>query len=427
MNKLKPILTKDLGWKFISVLIAVFMWFIVLNIENPIESRTFYSNLTIQNENAILDGDKTITNIDEIEDMQIRIRLRGKRLTLDNLQQSKEVSAYIDLSTIGENYNGNEAVVSVKVKMPSISGEAVSVEYISPSTVTLKVDDLVSKEIPVTLEETGEVAANKAVGSLTANPATITVFGPSADVDKASSIHGVVDVTDLEDDKNVEVTPAVYDAEGNVMQSLILSDPTINVSVDMKDVKTVPIEGYVSGVTTEGYVVESVSTQPSTIDVMGEASDLENFDMVLINSVNVFGRSQTFTTDVYISNYLPQGIDVKKGASEKVQLTVNIGKQSEKEFTFNTKDVVFEGYDSSLYDVQVQEEDLTMTVSGNRENIGAFDPASLKYSVNLSGLEEGTHTVGVFCELPYGIDFYGDIPMVTVNIVSVNENMEETN
>ena len=100
MSKFKETLTKDAGWKLLSVFIAICLWFIVINIENPVETRIFTANLDIINASYAEEAGKTITNADEIENTKVSVRLRGKRMVLDKIQQNKSFSAYIDISSI---------------------------------------------------------------------------------------------------------------------------------------------------------------------------------------------------------------------------------------------------------------------------------------------------------------------------------------
>ena len=41
MNKFKEMLMKDFLWKLLSLAIAVILWFVVINLENPVETRNF--------------------------------------------------------------------------------------------------------------------------------------------------------------------------------------------------------------------------------------------------------------------------------------------------------------------------------------------------------------------------------------------------
>ena len=253
MNRFKSILTKDLGWKLFSILAAICMWFVVLNVENPVETKPFSGYVEIQNENAVIDQNKTILNLEEIKETKVNIRIRGKRMTLDRLAQSGGVTAYIDLSSIGENYTGQEAVVPIKVKLPAITGESVSVEYISPPSVTIKTDNLVSKEMDITVVKEGTEQNGYEAGDLKADPEKITVYGPSAEVAKVSEVRVNVDVSTIIADAEKECTPVAYDAEGNPLESVFLSSSTVKVKVNMKKVKLVNIETSISGVTADGY------------------------------------------------------------------------------------------------------------------------------------------------------------------------------
>ena len=52
MSKFRELLTKDAGWKLLSVFIAVCLWFVVINMENPVEYRVFTANIDIVNISA---------------------------------------------------------------------------------------------------------------------------------------------------------------------------------------------------------------------------------------------------------------------------------------------------------------------------------------------------------------------------------------
>ncbi len=421
MNRFKSILTKDLGWKLFSILAAICMWFVVLNVENPVETKPFSGYVEIQNENAVIDQNKTILNLEEIKETKVNIRIRGKRMTLDRLAQSGGVTAYIDLSSIGENYTGQEAVVPIKVKLPAITGESVSVEYISPPSVTIKTDNLVSKEMDITVVKEGTEQNGYEAGDLKADPEKITVYGPSAEVAKVSEVRVNVDVSTIIADAEKECTPVAYDAEGNPLESVFLSSSTVKVKVNMKKVKLVNIETSISGVTADGYVVKGVTASPDSVYITGEEDVLNKIDSIDIDSVNVFGRTETFTTDVYIANYLPGGVSLKQGSSEKVQLTVKIERQSEKTISFNSSDISVSGYNKDNYSVTLEESTLSMTVCGSEESMEKLNDSDISYEIDLSGLSTGRHSVGVSCKLPDGISIYGDRPVVTVDITE-NDN-----
>ena len=103
MNKFKEMLMKDFLWKLLSLAIAVILWFVVINLENPVETRNFTALLQIKNESVITERGQTISNYDEIAGRKITIKIRGQRLSLDRLYKNRaDIQAYIDLSLLDE-------------------------------------------------------------------------------------------------------------------------------------------------------------------------------------------------------------------------------------------------------------------------------------------------------------------------------------
>ena len=407
-----------------SLVIAICLWFVVLNVENPVETKTFTSNIEIMNESALIEQNKTVLNIEEIRNTRVTVRVRGNRLTLDRLTQGKDVKAYIDLATIGATYSGQEISVPVKVNVPSTIGDSITIEFINPQQIVLKTDNLISKDMEVTVGKDGYEMDGFETGSMIADPAIITVYGPQGEVDKVNAVSAFVDVSMVGGDKVVEAVPVAYDADGNEVKGVFLSDNSVNVSIDMKRFKIVGINASISGVAADGYVIGKVTPLPETLFVVGEEDVLNGVESIVIDSVNVFGRKETFTTDIYIGNYLPSGVSLRRGSSEKVQLTVEIEQQVEAEVEFAAETVEVTGYDAQHFDVVVEPADLKMVVCGNGETMSAFDASTLTYNVDLSGLAAGKHTVGISCKLPENVMIYGERP--TINVELIEKITEET-
>ena len=46
---IKNFFTKDIGLKIFSLIMATFMWFLVMNTINPTETRAYNANITFEN------------------------------------------------------------------------------------------------------------------------------------------------------------------------------------------------------------------------------------------------------------------------------------------------------------------------------------------------------------------------------------------
>ena len=67
MKRFQELLMKDLGWKLLSVAIAAIMWFMVINITQPVETRSYSRPLSIENLDALTSRDLTVGNLEELK------------------------------------------------------------------------------------------------------------------------------------------------------------------------------------------------------------------------------------------------------------------------------------------------------------------------------------------------------------------------
>lgn len=69
-------LMKDLGWKLLSIGIATIMWFMVININQPVDTRTYSKYITLENMEALTDRGLTVKNAEEIAQQRLILKLR---------------------------------------------------------------------------------------------------------------------------------------------------------------------------------------------------------------------------------------------------------------------------------------------------------------------------------------------------------------
>ena len=68
MKRFQELLMKDLGWKLLSVAIAATMWFMVISINQPIDTRTYSTTLILEGEETLTEEGLTIVNRQTMED-----------------------------------------------------------------------------------------------------------------------------------------------------------------------------------------------------------------------------------------------------------------------------------------------------------------------------------------------------------------------
>ena len=92
------IVKRNLGWKIFSLVFAIMLLFIVMNINNPAETMTFNVNLTLLNKDKLADKGYVVLNSHELENKKIDIKVKSTRPGLDDLSKNRDLlKATIDL------------------------------------------------------------------------------------------------------------------------------------------------------------------------------------------------------------------------------------------------------------------------------------------------------------------------------------------
>ena len=85
MKKFQELLTKDLGWKLLSIAIAATMWFMVINITQPVDTRSYSRPLTLENMDTLTSRGLTVGNAEELKNTKITVKVKAQRTALDRL------------------------------------------------------------------------------------------------------------------------------------------------------------------------------------------------------------------------------------------------------------------------------------------------------------------------------------------------------
>ena len=148
MKRFQELLMKDIGWKLLSVAIAAIMWFMVINIDQPIGTRDYSRPLSVRNIEVLTDRGLTIGNLEELKNTKITVKVKAQRTALDRLSQNPEwITAAVDLSELSYAVNGD--VIALPVTVSIQGGNTYGISSKSPAVVEVEVETMASKELPV--------------------------------------------------------------------------------------------------------------------------------------------------------------------------------------------------------------------------------------------------------------------------------------
>ena len=111
-KKILKTLVNNLGFKILAVVLAFILWLVVYNIDDPKKSKTFTTNVTVENASAVTDMNKCYEVLDGTN--TVTFTVTGKRSELEKLDDT-DFSAVADMNRLIINDKGNKASVPIEI------------------------------------------------------------------------------------------------------------------------------------------------------------------------------------------------------------------------------------------------------------------------------------------------------------------------
>jgi len=170
-----------------SVLIAILAWFVI--------SMTFYPSVpkTIKNVKLSLDISGTSASENGLSIIncnvkEVSVRIKGSRTQVGNIN-SDSLVAYLDAENVRTTGTKN-----LNIKVRSENGEVFELESVYPETATVEFDKIETREFSVDpMVPNIKYAEGKTINpnEFSCEPDTVSITGPSAQLDKISKCYAV--------------------------------------------------------------------------------------------------------------------------------------------------------------------------------------------------------------------------------------------
>lgn len=411
--------TMDIGWKLLSIMIAIGLWFMVINTENPVETRSYTASIQLQNEEALTERGYVVVNDDELSSTRVTVRLRGQRLALDALSQSStRVQAVVDLSDVIYSYSGEPVSVPVDIVIPSVVNSSFEILSKSVQTVSVDIQPYVNKDFDVkavvnTADETAKELANAV-----ASPGSVTVYGARSIVESVAEVRAYVSPETVEDGMVMTAVPVAYNADGIVVGDVTFGTEELSVMITLDEVKSVRVNLSLTGEVADGYEITDYYTNPETMEVAGDAAALSRLAAINLPDIDVTGLEANSGYEFFAGDYLPDGLRALDGG--RITATVIVEEEETKELIIPVDSVTWGDTLAEGYMASISGEDISISVKGVASVIDTLTAADIEAHIDLDGLEEGEHDdVYVRFELPEGVSLAGGGGTVNVSITQI--------
>lgn len=395
---MKKWITNNTGLKVVSIVFALMLWLIVVNIDNPTTKKEFTNvQVELTNEDAITDKEKVCSVIDNSN--VITITVRGPRNIVEDLSAS-DFKATADLRELTD-----FEFVPIEIQPLRYKDKLTSVES-RTKNVKVSIEELSVKQFAIRASVTGTPADGYAVGKKTLSQNIVKINGPASIMSTINSVVAEVNVSDMSSDISTPVSLTVYDGNDRAIDTsrLKLSVDSVNVNVEMLMTKEVPIRAGTVGTPAEGYrVMGDVVCAPETVVIAAKEKVLSKISEIRIpdETLDVTELNESFEKIIDISDYLPE--DVTLVSESEFLATVSIEKMESKEMYYPITSIAIENLVDNYKTVYTNFDPLKIQVWGTKEKLQDLENADMTVMLDLSNIEEpGNYSVPVLINLPEG-------------------------
>ncbi|BHH82925.1 CdaR family protein [Desulforhopalus sp. 52FAK] len=246
LKKISNLVSKDWSLKFISLVLAVVLWFFVggedrvdKNVMLPIEIINLPRDLVISNQFK----------------KEIEVTVSGPRSLILEMA-NKSITRQVDLSAATP---GTMVIENDNDHIPVLRG--ITVQRVTPSSIILSLDKLIQKQYPVSAKTVGNVADGYYVKTLKTDPDVITITGPLTTLSqfdelftKAINLAGVKQSAQLQ--VPLELDPAIVELIG---ETSVTADLTVGLETVTKTIEQMVVDLVVDGT--------QVKVTPATVKI----------------------------------------------------------------------------------------------------------------------------------------------------------------
>ena len=321
---------------------------------------------------------------------------------------SSTFTASVDLTAVDPTGGPVSLTVIVRAVDPKIQ-----VLEFEPHAIIVTLDRVATRSVPIRAQ-LGPVPSGLDAGEPTVEGTSATVSGPQSVVARVTEVQAriTIDASGIDVNQLVDLLPV--DAAGEPLTPVDVEPAQVRVRVPVfsdRRSKTLPVTPNVVGTPAAGFEVASIEVDPPVVSVEGDANDLAGLDRADTLPISVSGASSQVTQIVGLA--LPDGVQAL--GSGTVQVTIKLRPVTGTR-TFEAGLVLVGARPDLVYSLSTDR--VLVTIGGSTADLDRLSGVTLVLTVDVTGLEAGTHSVAVSANLSTGLTLVGASPNPVEVIVS---------
>lgn len=416
---MKTKLFNNLLLKVLSVIAAILLWLVVVNINDAVSSKSF-KNIKVStiNMDAITSQGQTV-RVDEDTD-SVDIVVYARRSVLDKLKASDFVATadmqkdlrFDSMVKIEVAYTGDYNIDRIEQRRENV---------------LVHIEEEVTEQFKVSVGSIGSPSDGLALGSMVPEQSLVEITGPKSVVERIKRVEANVNIVGITGTQIRTCKLELKDGDGDPIDGTYLEyvgkDAEFEVKVTILNKKLVGISFDVSKAAPEGYGLSSITYKPETVNIAGQKSQISGIYNLNIppEALNPEGKTGKLEQTVDISQYLENGIIIPDENDREIVVTMEILPLQTVSYIFSPDQIQYSGVQEDLELDFAESSELEIQVSGLETELSSLTKEMVSVNADVSGVRKaGTYAIPVTVTLPSGFSCPEDL-QATIKLVRAEE------
>ena len=393
-----------LGTFLLSLVLAIVVWVAAVTEANPNQERSFYISIDVQGQES---NTEIISEIPE----RMQLVLYAPRSNLNTIaKHNDDLHAWVDLSGLTD----GTYTVPVNFQIPA-DVRPVRVVSRTPEEIEIQIEALVTATIPIRTQIQGDPALGYQADPPEWSATQVDVFGRSSLVQQAAYADAVLDISGATETIQRTFTLIPRDAEGNIIAGLTLTPEKVSVTqpiILMGGYRNMVVKVVTTGQVAEGYRQTNITVTPPNVMIFATNPALLDQLPGYIETEVLDLTDATDDIESVLALHLPEGISVI--GDDRVRVLISVAAiEGSITLSLNVEAV---GLLPGTF-AQVAPETVDVLIAGPIPDLDTITSDEVRVTVDLTGLELGTHQIVPVVEiLPDGI-YLQSISPETVEVI----------
>ena len=389
----------------LALVLGASVWLSAVTGADPDEVRPFPNPVTLE----VIGQDPSLILTSEIPPT-IEVTLRAPRSVWEQLiAQENSVQGILDITGL----SAGEHTQVIQIRIGARPAKTV---LITPETITFTLEPLSTQSLPVDIIVSGQPAVGYQAGEATVEPTQIAISGPESLVRQATRARVMVNLDDVRESIDEVFDVQVLDDRNTILSGVSINPQTANVLIPISPqsgYRDLAVKVVVSGQVAAGYRLENISVFPPVITVFAEDAELVNAlpGVVETQGLDLQDARENISTRLALT--LPETVTIVGTKTVQVQVAISPIQTS---ITLLDQPINIIGLPDG-FDFQISPETVDVIISGPLPVLDALTPQDISVSIDVTGLDLGTHQLEPKVEVFVENVLEGSILPGTVEVV----------